>query len=556
MPPRFFVVCNNLKDQQGHYFETSVSVAKAARKAGFRPIVATHVDCRPDLFPDWLDIYPILCTDHWMHEGPARDRDFEGLLPTPYLEIGEVNAGRASISDYIEARFASEQRYKCRKCRRSLAFLGPWFLYCCRRMLSFLPRFLRRPLRGLLDQVAPTAKRFLKSPTVKRWVTRIVGRLWRRTVCTCTGPLSRSLQHPIERPYVDKAMRTLMPEKLDRELESALTFKRDLERLFSITGVSSEDHVLMGTAHERELLAIQLFVKRMGEGRAPLFHLEFRHPLFRGEVDEAQIQKLKPLRHKRLLFDLYRSQTPSRRIRFYTDTAELAEEYSLLSRFPFDVLPIPFRAHLIDDGEDGPQRPLRIVYLGDARDEKGFHWLPRLIDELMQEYVSSGRVRFILQATESVPEYNPRSVRALERLKEYDSSTVTLEGVDGPLSPEEYYELVAEADIVLLPYDKLRYRSASSGTFTEAFAAGKPCVVPCNTWMSSMLPPGAGEVFTDESSFIQNVKRLVDNYERYRRTAGRYSAQWLAKHSPEALVSCLLTASERHGECEPAARSA
>jgi hypothetical protein len=228
----------------------------------------------------------------------------------------------------------------------------------------------------------------------------------------------------------------------------------------------------------------------------------------------------------------------SDRVRLYTDTERLSEEYEYVG-LAFGVLPIPFRSRLINT----PLRegaPLCIAFFGDVRDEKGFDWLPDLLDAMMEEYVSRGRVRFLIQASLIHPEENPRSTPALERLRNYSEDHVRLVGLEGPLAPERYYMLVSEADLLLCPYHPGTYRARSSGTFTEAVAAGIPTVVPRGTWLAGRQPPGSGETFDDLGSFIGAVRQICDDYASYHQRAITGRGSWLARHSPECLVRALL----------------
>jgi glycosyltransferase involved in cell wall biosynthesis len=49
------------------------------------------------------------------------------------------------------------------------------------------------------------------------------------------------------------------------------------------------------------------------------------------------------------------------------------------------------------------------------------------------------------------------------------------------LSPDTYFKLMSEADVVLLPYSLDYYGHCSSGVFAEAAALGKVIVVPEGT---------------------------------------------------------------------------
>ncbi len=315
--------------------------------------------------------------------------------------------------------------------------------------------------------------------------------------------------------------------------------------MLALAGAGPGDHVLMGTAHAREILAVQLIGKRLGESRMPEFHLEFRHPLFHSEPTLDELANSSNIKMQRAFLSLYEEHGPSPHIYFYTDTKELSHDYELLCSLPFGVLPIPFRSELIRERAPSRQGPLQLAYLGEARDEKGFPWLPELIDDLMDDYVRPGKVRFLLQANVSAPQYNPRSMRMLEKLQQHASSQVQLFGLNAPLSPEEYYSLVSGADAVLLPYDRDRYRACSSGTLAEAISGGRPAVVPANSWMSSQLPPGVGETFHDYESFVDAVKRIIDNYDVYRKKAEAFRPNWAAHHSPDCLIARLIGRPEK-----------
>jgi glycosyltransferase involved in cell wall biosynthesis len=227
------------------------------------------------------------------------------------------------------------------------------------------------------------------------------------------------------------------------------------------------------------------------------------------------------------------------RCKLYTDSKELSAEYERLSGVEFGVLPIPFRAHYLGSRSQSDQR-LCIGYFGDVRQEKGFHWLPSLIEAVVQDQMPPERTRFLIQASLVHPEYEPLCKAALERLKRYSEELVCLVGQKGPLSAEEYYRVVKETDLLVCPYDSAAYRNRTSGTLAEAIAAGIPTVVPHGSWLARQQPPGSGETFVGRESFIEAVRIVRKNYPSYqaRARAGRHA--WLALHSPERLIRELL----------------
>lgn len=522
MPNQFIILNNGLRDHRGHYFETSLSVAEAARRAGWRPVLAAHVDCRADLLPDWVEAYPIFRTDHWMDQPPA--------------DLG------SDAPDLPQSQLRQTLRQAWRCCRkgawageRAAFYLLPPAIYDSGRWLArwCIPRILRREHRSRIRaRLAPLARRLLRP-----------GPPDELGLGPCAPYIQRALAEPDHARQVAEALAALRPHGQAQELEYGLIFLEDLERLLSLTSAGADDHVWLGTAHAREVLAVVLAAQRLG-ARSPTFHLEFRHSLFRSEPTQAELEQSPIVRLYRTFFSLSRTQESAGRIRFHTDTAELARDYELLYRQPFGVLPIPFRGELISAIARRPGEPLRFAYLGEARDEKGFALLPGLINHLLDDYLRGGRVRLLVQANVSAPQYNPLSAAALERLKRYPAEYVELFGLGAPLTPDEYYTLVSQADAVLLPYDRDRYRACSSGTLAEALAGGRPAVVPARSWMSAQLPPGSGEVFHDAASFAAAVERLIERYDDYRVRAEAHAERWRAAHSPGALVAALTGAAE------------
>ncbi len=296
--------------------------------------------------------------------------------------------------------------------------------------------------------------------------------------------------------------------------------------------------MLLQTAHAREALAVHLVVESLA-AQAPTFHLEFRHPLFEHDARTGEPIETSNTRMQRSFLQLHVEWGTSDRIRFYTDSETLSRDYESLVDLPFGVLPLPFRAELMPKVTRPADGPVTMVYLGGARDEKGFHWLPDLIEALAEDYLAPGRARLLIQTSLGQPEHNPRSVAALRRLRQQPG--VELIGKTGALAPAEYYRLAAQADIVLLPYLRDRYRACTSGVLAEALAAGAAAVVPAGTWLADQLPPGGGETFSDDvATFVAATKRVLDNFPAYRAAAQANRAAWLNRHSPDALIAAVV----------------
>ena len=321
-------------------------------------------------------------------------------------------------------------------------------------------------------------------------------------------------------------------------------FLRDLDRLLCLADAGPNDHVYLPTAHGREAYAIRQLIQEIGEERSPTFHLEFRHPV--ATLDELESGQdpgtLAFTLVHRAFFDACRAHPDTPKMRYYTDTDLLAVDYAHLAGFEFQVLPIPFRAELIPptSSNKNRQRPLKIVFLGDVREEKGFLLLPDLVRALFNEYVKTGRVRFVVQAGIHPDSASVPLQEALEELEEYGAEHVELFGRDGFVDPKDYYVTLANSDIVLCPYLADVYKTRSSGIMAEALIAGKPTVVQEGSWLARQLEPGAGESFTDAASLVDAVRSICDRYPEYAARARVVQGNWRENHSPARLVDGLL----------------
>jgi hypothetical protein len=513
---KFLVLSNGLRDQLGHYFETAISVAEAAQRAGFHPVLGTHVECHQDLLPNWLESHALFRTDHWMWDDLPGEAASDSLL-------ARFTAGATKGWRFL--------RRATRLTERGAYYLLPPLFYDAGRMIGYccLPRIAtpaarvraaaglrRHGLRWRYGQHAALMEQASRWPEL------------RRTLAVRPAP-----------PRVVAATRRLLPEGLGRELDYALVFFQDLQRFLSLTSAGPDDHVLLPTAHAREVLAVHLAVEELAQ-RSPTFHLEFRHPPFeRNPVTHDPIES--PNTHmQRGFLSLHAEWGTTDRIRFHTDSQRLSQDYESLVDLSFGVLPLPFRAELMPQVSRQPKAPLTVVYLGGARDEKGFHWLPKLIQALAGDYLASGKARLVIQASLAQAEHNPRSVAALRWLRRQLPPGIELVALDGALEPSQYYQIASQADIILLPYLRERYRACTSGVLAEALAAGAATVVPSGTWLADQLPRGGGETFDDFPSFVGAVKRVLDKFDAYRAAAQAHRPLWLKRHSPDALVAAVV----------------
>ena len=296
-----------------------------------------------------------------------------------------------------------------------------------------------------------------------------------------------------------------------------------------------EDHVFIHSLSNAEFLSLS---RVLTETRA----VATFHVLLRRDAEEENAVTQAHGGVGPALLALVGSPEPGTRLRLYADTRQLAEQYDALGGSPrFGVLPIP---HCLDEQSPPPDRgpglPLRLVYLGNARSEKGFDLLPGLLAGLKKDCFDTGRAKLVAQANIPVSLEEADIARAVKRLSAYPGSQVEL--LERELSLEAFQDLLHSADVVLLPYRADLYRRRSSGILVQALAAGKPVVVPQDSWLAAEASQGAAVVFGPERSFADAVRHAIENHAELAVAARSAAGTFARTHSADRLVELLLAA--------------
>ena len=297
----------------------------------------------------------------------------------------------------------------------------------------------------------------------------------------------------------------------------------------------ADDHVLVHTFSVPELDSL-IEIARAHEG-LPLIHIVLRR-----DAEEASVAEGPNGGIRGSFARIAASRFAAATLRLYADTDALAQQYGALARgLPVGVMPIP---HCLPPDVPAdtarPDGPLRIVYLGDARGEKGFHLLPGVVEVLAGGYLETGRARFVLQANISVAGDDGSLAAARQTLGGYAKEQVELltEQLDMPA----FHALVRSADIVLLPYDRQAYLRRSSGILIQALAAGRVVVVPAGTWMADQVDEAASALFGGAQDLAAAVAAALDRWPALSSAAQRRAASFRIQHDPSRFVAELLAA--------------
>lgn len=241
---------------------------------------------------------------------------------------------------------------------------------------------------------------------------------------------------------------------------------------------------------------------------------------------------------------------PDVRVFFYCDTPELAQLYLETFGPRFETLPIPHPTFGISGRVAG--EPIQICFVGDARSEKGFAALPKLVRQVVAKAGSPRTIQFIIQANAPLTGLEPDASAALAELRAMDSSLVSL--IAEPQERSAYEATIVNSDVVLLPYEAEHYRYRSSGVLIEALSAGVPVLVPDKTWLANELRrfrqsghpsmriteglPGA--IYTAEESASERLGFLLAHIREFQAVARDCAPRVRGRHNAEALVDSLV----------------
>lgn len=485
---KFVVVDAALKGVGGHHYEYTVSVALAAKEAGFHPLIVANKKFNKRLLPEAIDAV-CLFDETW--------------------EL--ASARRSPIRDAADRRIGALRR---RLRALSDTAVNVWQFGSPRRQAYWeMVKADQRDLTAALRLVQANLWR------VRRWMNCVP---FLRSALVGCGLLASA-------PFRRREAASMVRRLAEYRAGFAATMKRLLDRL----QLGREDIVFFHTVGLHQVDAMEFFLRTRAPESCPSFHVVLRR-------DPDEFSPPEVARFQTLLARMGRAGMVGRTLFFYTDTEHLAEEYRRVYGIQMDVLPIPFRHDLMDRAaarNAAPDKPLTIAYLGDARPEKGYQHFPDAVFTLWRGYVKTGRVRFVLQSNFNLPGGEPGILPARNRLLQYPSGKVKL--LMEPLAADEYYRVMQEADIICLPYAPDRYGRRSSGVLAEAIAAGKPAVVPAGTWLADQIDETRGRTYDDPSQLGAALIDAAENHAALSAAARAFVPEWRARHAVRHLVDTL-----------------
>jgi glycosyltransferase involved in cell wall biosynthesis len=304
-----------------------------------------------------------------------------------------------------------------------------------------------------------------------------------------------------------------------------------LHRIQQDEAISDDDILFFPYVNLAEVMGLARW--RRHSGITPRTVLLFRRDLDEQGIDAAIGARAGAYLLRQALADLYVC-PGSDRIRLFTDSDNLTEEHGQILHRRFQTAPIPVDPAVLAPRTGGSNEISTIVYLGDARTEKGYARLPSIAYALKAE-LSSGRVQMIVQSNFNVPRGEPGIAAA----RDFLSTVPNVALLRHAISEEQYNAYLSAADLIVLPYQVDRYISRTSGILAEAICAGVPAVVPQGTWLADQVRRhGAGIVYDglDPDGPAQAVVKALGSLESLRSRAEDRRSAYAHFHRPSRLA--------------------
>lgn len=349
------------------------------------------------------------------------------------------------------------------------------------------------------------------------------------------GVFSRSMHHRTSPVPISGKMNLLI-----NFIAANRAFRKELKEGMPRAGNQDEVY-FFHTIDVNQLFGLYSWYRSIRRESRPRLALIFRL----GAGDNPETRRYATLLY-RIFFGAV-SSVAGEKITYFSDSADLAGEYGRLAKKRVSVVPIPHlpdppcAEEAVDGRTDGK---IHVVYLGDARVEKGYHLLPGAIKNILAKRTD---VKFSVQSNVS-SDPPAEIVKAVEKIKALAGG---VECIGEPLDSTDYYRLLSRADIVLLPYSPELYRARTSGIFAEAIAFGKPVVVPEGTWMERQIAEygqcGVAIRGYGEKELEKSIEYSIENRDTFTLRAKAASERWRKFHNAVTYADILIESiSTRH----------
>lgn len=526
MSNKFCIIDQSIVGHGGHHLEYALRCVDGARENNLKPILAVGKKARLEEISDDIEVFPSFTHSFWENmDVPDPKKGLRAKVSEfkNWLIEKKQNSNWEFYSTFLYTNLGLSFR-RAKEITSSSDDLAKLFY-------SDLVGVRTSPIDVLLLRIYQSLKYrsgllyhniigrlvWMQNILRIRWLVRLIRRIVVSVFKLFFNLLKYSLIFVgglIALPFL------ILYYFLSRPKSKRQIFKEELKNLINISKLSSDDYIFIPTLGETELLALSELCNESKVAKKIKWRLVFRRNIFDGRKPTYDKQRdLVKIRRSRIVFSTAKKLLKSADIEFYTDTDQLTDQYNSIRAFDFKTTCVvtPEIENKLASVKENDK--VVVSYLGDARDEKNFNFIPNIMNFLHSTPEGRGRSFFRLQSNFNVEGGESNSAKALLELTGMPEDYCELLG--GPFGSDKYVDVLVNSDIVLIPYDPYSYATRSSGILAEAMVAAKPVLTSGGSWMARVIEPMRQSYYEGIEARINKVNKknktisIVSSYNDY-----------------------------------------
>ncbi len=277
-------------------------------------------------------------------------------------------------------------------------------------------------------------------------------------------------------------------------------------------------------------------------GTAPSVAIEFGAPTGTGISGKARQDSGQLLRDPDWpqLLPLWRKaaalfRNGAERLLPFTFDSAASSDYSLLLGRSVETMPAVHRgpaAIRLRSRQDGK---VMVAFLGNQRTCKGYHLIPEIAKLLQQRSVPA---RLLVHNGDTEDDPVSRELRAMA------AAHPDFAFEHRPAGGAYWQELLDRSDLIVLPYEPLRYRASYSAVAVEAVSTAIPIVVPAGTTMETLSQSCRSGAVTfaewNATAVVNAIQQAVADFENRADLARSGAESWRQANGAERFAERLL----------------